>query len=118
MIHSPRQTNNRQKARTKFAYIGFCGLGLPHTLIYGIKPTPIDSVGVNLYSIGCVQKVSKFQNPEIKANAFYLYVFFCYLIIGNRFGYHKYNISPSKMQPLPSGVLCRCRAECWVMCWE
>ena len=65
-----------KKARTKFAYIGFCGLGLPHTLIYGIKPTPIDSVGVNLYSIGCVQKVSKFQNPEIKANAFYLYVFF------------------------------------------
>ncbi len=29
----------KQKARTKFAYIGFCGLGLPHTLIYGIKPT-------------------------------------------------------------------------------
>ena len=45
----------------------------------------------------------KFQNPEIKANAFYLYVFSCYLIIGNWFYYHKYNISPSKMQPLPSG---------------
>ena len=24
---------DKQKARTKFAYIGFCGLGLPHTLI-------------------------------------------------------------------------------------
>ena len=22
------------------------------------------------------------------------------------------------MQPLPSGVLCRCRAECWETCWE
>ena len=35
----------------------------------------MNSVGVKLYSIGCVQNVSKFQNPEIKANALCLYVF-------------------------------------------
>ena len=46
-------------------------------------PTLKNNADVKLYSIGCVQKVSKFQNPEINANAFYLYVFFFYFIIGN-----------------------------------
>ena len=39
-------------------------------------------MGVKLYSFGDIHDKWKFQNPEIQANAFYLYVLGCYCSIG------------------------------------
>ena len=51
--------------------------------IYGIKPTLNKQRGRQTLFLGDDLNKWKFQNPEIKANAFYLYVFSCYFIIGN-----------------------------------